>query len=244
MLLPNLVISQDFQQRLDQIQNASKPNDNALPRFDLDFPGGTPKELVKAIQKASGKPLNAIILNEDANLQLPPISVKNVTVPQLFHSLELISEKAENQITGSYSGPYGGVGAQYTYQTMQTRYGFRTDGVPTETSIWYFHRDKALQPPQPSAKPLPLACRFYQLSPYLEAGYKVEDITTAIETGWKMLGEMNPPKISYHKDTKLLIAVGEESKLGLIQDVLSHLVIEKPKAKSADAQNSEKPKDK
>ena len=73
----------------------------------------------------------------------------------------------------------------------------------------------------------PKVCRFYQLTPYLET-YKVEDITTAIQTGWKMLGETNPPTISFHKDTKLLIAVGEPSKLQLIDSVLQQLAQGKP----------------
>ena len=69
----------------------------------------------------------------------------------------------------------------------------------------------------------PTICRFYQLAPYLEAGYKVEDITTTIKTGWKMLGVTNPPQISYHKDTKVLIAVGEADKLKTIDDALKQL---------------------
>ena len=51
----------------------------------------------------------------------------------------------------------------------------------------------------------------------------MDDITTAIETGWKMLGETSPPTISFHKDTKLLIAVGEPSKLETIDAVLKAL---------------------
>ena len=51
----------------------------------------------------------------------------------------------------------------------------------------------------------------------------VDDITTAIETGWKMLGETSPPTISFHKDTKLLIAVGDPSKLETIDAVLKAL---------------------
>ena len=51
----------------------------------------------------------------------------------------------------------------------------------------------------------------------------MDDITTAIETGWKMLGDTSPPTISFHKDTKLLIAVGEPSKLETIDAVLQAL---------------------
>lgn len=76
---------------------------------------------------------------------------------------------------------------------------------------------------------MPKTCRFYNLAPYLET-YKVEDVTTAIQTGWKMLGEVSPPVISYHKDTKLLIAVGEQGKLILIDEVLRQLSNPVPKS--------------
>src|ERR1035437_7428839 len=36
-----------------------------LTKFNLDFPGGTPKELVAAIEKAMGKPLNVIISSDE-----------------------------------------------------------------------------------------------------------------------------------------------------------------------------------
>ncbi len=84
-------------------------------------------------------------------------------------------------------------------------------------------------------------CEFYQLEPYLEAGYTVEDITTAVKTGWKMLGITKPPEITYHKDTKVLIAVGEEDKVNLIADVLKQLSTT-PKEKSND-KNLPKSKD-
>ena len=60
---------------------------NSLPKFDLDFAGGTPKDLVKAVEKATGKPLNTVIPDEYADLKIPAVSVKNVTVAQLFEVL-------------------------------------------------------------------------------------------------------------------------------------------------------------
>jgi len=53
--------------------------------------------------------------------------------------------------------------------------------------------------------------------------YKVEDITTAIETGWKMQGATPTPKLSFHKDTKLLIGVGEPGQLQMVDEVLRQL---------------------
>jgi hypothetical protein len=38
-----------------------------------------------------------------------------------------------------------------------------------------------------------------------------------------MLGEKETPELNYHQDTKLLIAVGEMSKLGAIDSLLQEL---------------------
>jgi hypothetical protein len=179
-----------------------------LTKFDLDFPGGTPKELVAAIQKSLGKPLNVIIPDEFADTRIPALKMKNVDASQLFQAIEAASSK-QQYIT---PGPGGG-------QYIQTfRYGFRANNGPlTDDAIWYFHVEK----PIPS---VPFKdCRFYSLAPYLDRGLTVDDITTAIKTGAKMLGENQEPQISFHKDTKLLIAVGEPSKLQIIDAVLKAL---------------------
>ena len=55
-----------------------------------------------------------------------------------------------------------------------------------------------------------------------------------------MLGVTKPPEITYHKDTKVLIAVGEEDKVNLIGDVLKQLSTA-PKEKSND-KGLDKPK--
>src|SRR5687767_2269287 len=59
-----------------------------LTKFDLDFPAGTPGQLVKAIEKSAGRPLNAIVPAELANVQLPALKMKNVNVAQLFEALQ------------------------------------------------------------------------------------------------------------------------------------------------------------
>ncbi len=184
-----------------------------LAKFNLDFPGGTPKELVAAIEKASGRPLNAIIPDELAATKLPPLKMKSVDVSQLFQALELASRKVEFYQTSRGSS---------SYSSFQTACGFKQGSRErlSDDTIWYFDSEKPALPPLP---PPAQDCRFYSLAPYLDQGVSVDDITTAIETGWKMLGETSPPKISFHKDTKLLIAVGEPSKLETIDAVLKAL---------------------
>jgi hypothetical protein len=48
-------------------------------------------------------------------------------------------------------------------------------------------------------------------------------VTTAVQAGWKMLGEKETPQLNFHEETKLLIAVGEPTKLELIDSVLAEL---------------------
>jgi hypothetical protein len=205
-----------FQNRLATIireaaDPGQKPSPPPLARFDLDFPGGSPDALVRAIEKSSGKPVNAIIPNEFANLTIPPLKMRAVTVPELFEALTLASQST----IAYYVDGGGGYGAHRVMQQATTSYGFRTQGPPGEASVWYFFYNKPNLPEEAKT------CRFWQLGPYLDT-YKIDDITTAIQTGYRMLGA-DEPTISFHKDTHLLIAVGEGSKLTLIDDVLRQL---------------------
>ena len=190
----------------------------ALTRFNLDFPGGTPEELVKAIEKATGKPLNAIIPDEDANIQLPLLKMNDVVAPQLFAALGVASRKdCRRPNLGLAQCP----NLVWLLFTIVTDYGFKTADSPlSDASIWYFYTEKPSLPPVVSTKKI---CRFYQLRPYLERGLTLDDITTAIQTGWKMQGDTSPPQINFHKETKLLIAVGEPDKLEVIDNVLRAL---------------------
>jgi hypothetical protein len=190
----------------------------ALTKFNLDFSGGTPTQLVKAIEKAMGKPLNVIIPTEDADVQLPPLKMNDVDVAQLFKALEAASIKQIAVVSGTY---YSGYGSQNSsYSTFVTSYGFKTEGKLSDNSVWYFHADKPSLPPMVSTQKI---CRFYSLAPYLSCGFTVDDITTAIQTGWKMSGDASLPQLNYHKETKLLIAFGEPGKLDVIDTVLKAL---------------------
>jgi hypothetical protein len=179
----------------------------SLSKFDLDFKGGHPQDLVAAIQKATGKPMNVLIPDEYANETLPELKMKNVTAPQLFRALEQASHKTEY-----LKGPNN------SYNTFNTAFGFRanSDSI-TDDTIWSFYLIK------PNIPPPYKTCRFYSLAPYLDSGVSVDDITTAIKTGAKMLGDADVPTMSFHKDTKLLIAVGEPGKLEIIDSVLRAL---------------------
>lgn len=199
-----------------------------LTKFNLDFPGGTPGALAAAIQKALGRPLNVLVPADDASYLLPPLKMNGVDAVQLFAALEMVGPRIESVATGN-----GG------YSQFQTMAGFKTRDLPnaTDDSIWTFYVNG-------NRSRLPKVSRFYLLTPYLEAGLSVEDITTAVQTGWKMRGDTDLPTLSFHKETKLLIAYGDYSGLDTIEAVLKALdaVKNKPVAKDAPAAEAKKTK--
>ncbi len=227
-----------FSQRI-QAKALEATEEPKLTKFSLDFRGGTPKQLAAAIEKALSRPLNVIVPDEFADIKLPALKMNGVDVSQLFQALEAASQKSEAYVSADYDRR-----RPSNYQISRTSYGFRTQGKMSDDSVWYFSVEKPALPPLAPVAPEKV-CRYYSLAIYLERGMTVDDITTAIQTGWKMLGDKDTPAISFHKDTKLLIAVGEPNKLETINAVLSALTlppkplraVEKPEAKSP-----EKPK--
>ncbi len=177
-----------------------EPAPPKLQKFDLNFPGGGPEALVAAIEKATAKPLNAIVPSEERDVQIPPMKLTNVTVPELFEALRMASTKRVYGIN----------------MIIESVYGFETKGQGAD-AVWCFHSHK---PPTPPASPD--VCRFFQLAEYLD-NFTIEDITTAIQTGWDLLGEKATPRLKFHPETKLLIAVGQRQQIGTIEDVLAAL---------------------
>lgn len=195
--------------QVPQFPGQQPPEKLDLPTFDLDFEGGTPQELLDAIRAKIT--LNAIIPSEFAGQMLPPMKLKGVDVHQLFKALEMASMRTV---------PYVGEAQLSGRKTIQQRslsMGFRTTDRPvSQDSVWSFHVETMEPLPEPKV------ARFYSLKRYL-TDYKVDDITTAILAGWKMLDESAIPKMNFHEETKMLIAVGLTSQLALIDSVLAEL---------------------
>jgi nitrogen regulatory protein PII len=78
---------------------------------------------------------------------------------------------------------------------------------------------KAYRKTRTATKP---STRIYDLRDVLGA-YKIADIVTAVETAWEMRIEKATAKMKFHEETKILIAVGDENELGVIEYVLQEL---------------------
>lgn len=206
-----------------------------LPKFDLDFQGGTPTLLIVHINEALRKQqqnVNVIIPTEYDSVGIPPMKLKSVNVQQVFEALTRTSQKRVTVATGVVDYGAAGIPTRRTsYSEQFSSYSFQAVPPISTNSIWYFVVT------EPSKIEEVKTCQFYQLGPYLQQGLNVNDITTAIKAGYKMLGESAAPELNFHEETSLLIAVGPESKLKLIDQVLSQL----SKAKPAGPEKSEKP---
>jgi hypothetical protein len=176
-----------------------------LPRFDFDFPGGTPQELVDALNKPLRGSLNVVIPPGADAAQIPALKLRSVNVAQVFDALQRSSQRTVVSRFGK------------GFQSSVDQYSFTTTGVPTETSVWSFQYF-----PGQRLRAEGLSYRFYQLGPYLDS-LKIEDITTAIETALHMLRIEAGPNLKFHPETKLLIAVGDEGQFEIIDDVLKEL---------------------
>ena len=170
--------------------------------------------MIDAIEKQSGIHVNAVIPKEHANYPIPALKMNGITLKDLFSAIKSASQRTVKYVTGTTTDGAGNIRQQY--QSGPEFAGFQSVG-----NVWYFQwqKDSVLQESKPKL------CRYYQLGPYL-TGRKVEDITTAVQTGWKMLGETNLPELKFHQETAMLIAVGEENQLKLIDNVLEQLRID------------------
>src|SRR5207245_6744661 len=120
-----------FTDRLNGIiQRGSGEPKPELRRFHLDFPGGTPREFVKAVQKASGLPVNVIISDENNDTMLSAIRVDDVTVPELFQAVSRASHRE----------------VRYGNNSITVGCSFNTEGSTTENSIWSFNNYKGPTP--------------------------------------------------------------------------------------------------
>jgi hypothetical protein len=141
-------------------------------------------------------PLNVIVPDEMRDDFVPQFELYNVNYADVFQALS--SLRTPNQKKSIWRGTGNGKG-------------------PNEL-VWVLTSEN---PPDGSPPPNQ-SSRVFQLQSYLSK-YKIEDITTAIQTTWDMLGKAKGAELKYHKDTALLIAVGGPEQLAVISQVLQAL---------------------
>jgi hypothetical protein len=167
------------------------------------FNGGSVDTFVDLLRQAGRDakpplpPLNVIVPDEMRDDLVPQFELHNVTYADVFQALS--SLRTPNQKKSIWRGTGNGKGPnELVWVLTSERSDDGSNAPPKETS------------------------QVFQLQRYLSK-YKIEDITTAIQTTWEMLGKEKGAQLKYHKDTSLLIAVGMPEQLSVISQVLKSL---------------------
>ncbi len=174
--------------------------------FDLAFAGGSASDLDRAIEEATGEPLNLMIPESGNELRIPPFQVKRVSVESLLLSLGV-----DETLPIRY-----GRSIQYARQRFWFEKG-QGGSERDEVDIWKLKVDSVpVPPPFLMVKPVNVA--------ELLERYSIDDLSTAIHLAWDSGEDMGTaPELKFHAETKLLVARGTEEQLDLMTKVLQLL---------------------
>jgi hypothetical protein len=202
------------------------------PRFDLDFDNLPLSEVMRGMQELvvqrTGTNLNIVIpiaLRELADEELVNLRLEQVTVREFF---ELLAAASQRPASAPSEGVDPLTGALIPAGN-RAMIGYRFEPIRTGNNpnpAWILRSDlpltrlvEAASPPSDAPSPM---TEYFALSRYLTK-YQVEDIITAVRAGWEMRGLAQQPRLKFHEQTRLLIAVGQAQDLESIHQVLKQL---------------------
>ncbi|MFO1460787.1 MAG: hypothetical protein U1G08_15450 [Verrucomicrobiota bacterium] len=209
-------------------QPLGQPPEDRGPQLDFTF-HNLPLALViheiqTEYQKASGKHLNVMIpenLRDVAATNRIDVELKQITVPEVLDLLGMASQRSEKNPNPRLNPQVITVG--YTFRRVSSNEGTLTYLLVGQYPPPSFAEPEAPQlPPTPVEPAPPRTVFFFSLDPYLER-FTVEDIITAVKTGWDLDGKKDRPTLKYHDQTKLLVASGDPFQVEMIKSVLANL---------------------
>ncbi|MCF3648655.1 polysaccharide biosynthesis/export family protein [Synoicihabitans lomoniglobus] len=176
------------------------PSSQAPIRFDINFPGGSAHALVEMLQEVSGEPVNAFIPATASPFVLPPLSYRNVTVEEVLAPLRWFQNVAilhDGVIKSQREGYEWGL----------------------DRGIWVMQVQTVTNVPD-----------IFEVEPVnirrLLAHYSIDDLTTAVDSAWKLQGAPSESALLFHPETSLLILKGRRLDLETARKVLQNLAID------------------
>jgi hypothetical protein len=181
-----------------QLRNSGAPSgglESAQRTFSIDFPGGSLRAFLTAIEKIDGVSLSIIGSGEqsDFETQLPPFSLKNTT---LMTAVQVLS------------------------RLLQPR-GFDLSPMSSDPSVVAVLSRH--EPPR-STRIIPNEFESFQVGPYL-ADQTIEDIVAAIRTAWELDPQRDPNalRLKFHPATSILLVSGPRDGLNMAAKLISQL---------------------
>ena len=165
--------------------------------FNVDFPGGSFAQLVKAVSGPSGFAFNVIGEKADLATELPAFSVRNADSESLANALNQLLQSRGLGISKA-PGP-----------------ALADERGQINVPVYVVTRRASFEPTMFDS---------FQLGPYLEK-QSIDDIVMAIRTLWE-LNPANRPEalqLKFHPPTKLLLVSGTPSAIMATGKVISTL---------------------
>jgi hypothetical protein len=180
-------------------QAPAKSTPSPQPTINLQFPGGTLDEYLKALQTAAGK-INLIVEAPEAQaIRVPSVQLESVTVRAalgLLTGLHKLADGTNVQVTLEEFGEIKGDDRVIPVLRLRTQpWGIQL-GSPPEVRVW-------------------------NIGDLLADKKKPEGVLTAVETAVGLLdSDHRPAQIRYHEDTTLLVVSGNSEQLNAIDRVV------------------------
>jgi len=221
-------------------------------RFDIELKGETAEQAVKQLVEKVGYPINVIFTGDSAGFQLPKLQLRKVTLTEFFAAIKAAGhaeEKSGRQ--GCEFEPVEGAANIYTFSVIEpapnraVKYGWTSSGTPAGPNMIGGGSTpppalNVTQPVNTSAGPSPnvqwatagamvsakapqKTTLFFDLSKILDKTLTIEDVTTAIRTGWTAGSdgkEPDPGALKFHQESKLLIATGPPEHLEAVSSIV------------------------
>lgn len=177
---------------------APAPEGRIGPVVSVHFPGGTLEEYIGALQQAAGdKPMNVVVPASAKKVELPAITLRNVSV---FTALSAVrsafEENSEHRFDVRPVGDPMDLTYAVEYLRVERSAPATRGGQAAATRILEVYSIRDLIEPPASAGGEP------------QAKVEFESILSAVDAAMGMFDEKDPPKLLFHKETGLLLVSG------------------------------------
>ena len=201
--------------------------------INLRFPGGNPGELIAELNLAYSQQIgdgapNILVGPQVREMEIPPFELNNVTLADIFEALNNLAGPGDPkwELSGSKTPIWVLNSKQVAIEPIDPLTGQPIPGGARNPSPQVIRNkgvgfDWMIGQPLGQQEPHRITS-VYPVGKYLE-DYRIEDLTTAIQTAWEMMPGATPADLKYHKDTRLLIAVGSAEQQDLIRQILESL---------------------
>ena len=179
------------------VQPLEAPADVSV--IDVEFPGGTFGEFIEYVQTVAKPRPNIVVSPEISETKVAKLSLKRLTLHSAMKAAITASDDPNS-----------------------VNWQIQSDQADGQVSVYRVTPDRrqGVFPRQPKNETL---SRALQVFPYRDWIGKPETVLSAIENAVQMLGEKDPPIISFHKESGLIFVSGTKAHSDLVKEVLGAL---------------------